>query len=307
MPFCTNCGEELPEAAKFCSKCGTQISSGNHPQPTRRKNNEPTEPERPKKKRKSKLLPVLALILVLAAVAIKFLGNGSVTDTIASFLNQDGDDNVPAYNDSPFEMTTDEEMEMNSYASNSYGEYAGSAALKEMIDNNAENSARSGEERERIEGIRYLDEMSESEQEEYQTAREERVYGDDIKNWRASYEGTWESVGVYDTDFSEFVDLNNSEVASLIDRNMVPANTIKFVFDNHFHGTAAFWTNGKLTVEGRYTIGDCGNMCIDAGNDDNVYFWMYSPTGEVLFCYVYYIDDDGTEKAAGVKLNRTSE
>ena len=28
MPFCSKCGEELPENANFCSKCGVRTSKG---------------------------------------------------------------------------------------------------------------------------------------------------------------------------------------------------------------------------------------------------------------------------------------
>ena len=31
MPFCSNCGEEVKEDTKFCSKCGTAINTVDQP------------------------------------------------------------------------------------------------------------------------------------------------------------------------------------------------------------------------------------------------------------------------------------
>ena len=37
MPFCTNCGQEIQEGAKFCASCGTPTNNDVHHESTKRK------------------------------------------------------------------------------------------------------------------------------------------------------------------------------------------------------------------------------------------------------------------------------
>lgn len=270
MPICPECGERLPDGAKFCKSCGAAIDS--NPQPEKQKNQ-----NQKKKKVSLKSILTTALITVLTGLLIGFFGNGSGKEQVSSEVSG----------------MTDEEIVLNGIAPNPYGDLMGSKSLKQAVSINSGNDEFEG-------SFGSLDDLSDSDLQEY----EEKLFGDDLKKWRESYAGTWQSVGLYVTELRKLENLKNAEVAELIDRNMVPTDNIKFIFNNRRKGTAAVWINGELNVEGEHSVGENGIMTINAPDTLPTYMWMYSSAPGVLFSYVYYVEDDGTEMASCIKFNR---
>ena len=80
MPYCKNCGKELPERATFCPNCGAPVASAAPPQVTERK-----EPQR-------KVRPVgVSIIAILEAVVSLFtLFGGIALVGLAAFLAAGG-------------------------------------------------------------------------------------------------------------------------------------------------------------------------------------------------------------------------
>lgn len=72
MPFCPQCGAQLPEGAQFCGSCGTPLAP-------------PTQPAaqaapKPGKKNKTGIIIVLVLVLLAAAVTAWLLWRGQVVE-----------------------------------------------------------------------------------------------------------------------------------------------------------------------------------------------------------------------------------
>ena len=290
MSFCSNCGEELPSGAKFCKFCGTPVR--NCPDTEESYDGEPeSKPAHDRRGQKKKVtfksIITTALITILGGVLIGFFGFAGGDPGSAS------EGNGPA-GQSDISGMTDEEMALNGITPGPDASLYGSRSLRKFIDQSRIDTAALGD------GFQNLDDISD----EAMASHEDNLFGGDLKRWRKSYAGTWQSVGLYVTKYSELENLQNSDVASIIDRNMTPSENIRFEFNNSRHGTAAIWINGNLNVEGEHCVYECGNISITAPDTLPVYMWMYSTVDGVLFSYVYYVEDDGTEMASCIKFNR---
>lgn len=119
-----------------------------------------------------------------------------------------------------------------------------------------------------------------------------------------SYTGTWKSVGVCSMKFKDFKDLSNLHKATYIAMNMKEVNSVSLTFGN---GHMKLAVNGKTSLEGNYTILSAGDVELKTSAGEVGNFWMYSDVDGELYCYIRYVEDDGTEMASGIKLKRISK
>ena len=86
--FCTRCGAEHEENARFCGKCGNPLSATEVNEETTLSNPETTEqpevdnvsqPEVPKKKSKKKIIAIaIGAVVLIAAILIALFATGTV-------------------------------------------------------------------------------------------------------------------------------------------------------------------------------------------------------------------------------------
>lgn len=295
MAFCKKCGAELVEGGKFCKRCGAPVESA----PARQKPVERKEvkEEKPKKKKSSiKTILTTALITILTGLVIGFCStmSGDGAGSISKIFTGKDTPAEQDYNSMPTGITNDE-MELNGIKPSPYGEYPGPKDLYKAIHQPILDT-------EGIPGIVDIDDLSDEELE----SSDDSLFEGNMKKWKSSYAGTWTSVGMYVMEYNDIMGLTNAEVAATIDQHMSQNEKVKFVFDNTRRGEAEIWMNGKLLTKGRHNVFQYGNMSIDADNGQT-WMWMYSPFNGVLFSYIYYIEDDGTEMATGLKFNRVTK
>ena len=123
-------------------------------------------------------------------------------------------------------------------------------------------------------------------------------------SYEASYTGTWKSVGVCSMKYKDIKDMSNLHKATFIAINMNEASHITLTFGNGYMKLAI---NGRTSLEGNYTISSTGDVKLQTPAGEAGNFWMYSDIDGELYCYIYYVDDDGIEMASGIKLKRISK
>lgn len=309
MSYCEKCGAKLNEGDKFCVECGAPVPSVQS-QSSRRQSfddsDEDDEDYQPKKSVGKKiaggilgfLIPV-ALVIVGVGIYGYLKGNtgdgggndrylpnilpeknaesqklSGSSDEVGSKKLVAGRDIAPAeFNDEDIPDTPDMPVNMDE--------------LDELDGLDG------------IEGIIDLDEMSESDRKAY----EERLFANSPERYEYEYTGTWQSVGLIVLKYRDIVDYTNGDLGKLIDKKMAKTNNIKFTFGN---GIAKMWVNDKLNLEGKYNVRESGNISVDSNSGERTMLWMYSPDHNTLYSYVYYIEDDGTEKSSCIKYNRVN-
>lgn len=118
-----------------------------------------------------------------------------------------------------------------------------------------------------------------------------------------AYTGTWVSDGVSVFDYTD-IDLSKKEVAALIDRNLKSTDAVEFALRR---GTVGMWFNGNEKFTGNYALLEDGNISIETTDGDKDTIWMFSPEDGVLYNYIRYTEDDGTEAVTAIKYHRTEE
>lgn len=335
MAFCTNCGNKLTDNDTFCPRCGTPVKSkigapsvadpinedmseassqpgevvigswrgdmmGEVADDNMTSGKDAASGQSLGKSKGKKILGgilglVLPVVLVVAGAGIYgfFTGSGGggevpkggsdpmVIDQRPNTSGNDLSDVVP-HGEMP---TSDQSIDLNESASDALDT---SDALDDLVGLDG------------LEGLIDLDDMSESERK----AHEERLFGTSASSGSLgeSYEGTWVSVGVVVLNYRDIADYLNGDLGRLIDQKMVSSENVMYVLSK---GNVKIWIGGKLNISGKYYVRESGNISVETETGDSSIIWMYSPDNSTLYSYLYFVDDDGTEKASCIKFKRT--
>lgn len=304
MAYCKHCGAELIEGGKFCKYCGTPV--GEEIEPNSQNNASVSEPKNGeggdvKHNRWGRILKVSIPTILIGAAGMILYGKFVPNVDNPSQVEYSGREGEPEVLESeateiagnPTGMT-DEEMKLNAVNAGPTADFLGSKAIRKVLGTLNQKLDTDG-----IEGIESLDGMSENELESYEIG----LYGYSPSAIAKSFVGTWKSVGGYSMKFKEIENLSNIELANLIDSHMTLGDNVKFIYSNHH---AEIWSGDHLSLSGKVEVGECANFIIETASGERGAIWMFSPTDGVLFNYLFYVDDDGTEMASGVKYNRVS-
>lgn len=284
MSFCKKCGAQLNEGDRFCTECGAPVTSE---APANQQETTPA-PARQEKKGKMSWGKLLGIALTATVVTIGINLWGTITG------DGGGDGSSPYQpNILPAETKGDDVVPDAGQADVAQG-FEAEDDVAQGLD------ASCGDDLEGIDGIIDLDDMSESDRAAY----EERLFGSSSSSAESldeAYTGTWVSTGLVVLNYRDIVDSTNGDLARLIDRNMAASDAVKFVVGN---GRVKLWIGGKQNLSGRYSIRESGNITVVTDAGEQSVMWMYSPNRSTLYSYVYYVDDDGTEKASCIKYLR---
>lgn len=310
MKYCPDCGAPIAEDSKFCESCGKPIANtqtkfsgsgtsyapeskgeftlgswedDDAPTTTRQENIKPSR--NPKKSKPSKkesssggFLKNMGkgLIAVILPVILSALGYGGYT----YFINNDvAEKPTPRYEqpiEQPEEVLTDQPVQQNDEQMTADSDLVGIEDLDGIVS------------------------VSDEEAEQQLKNIEQRSNN----RYENSYTGTWKSVGVLSMKYKDIKDLSNLHKATYIDMNMNEAENIGLTFGN---GHMKLVINGKTSLEGSYTISPTGDVKLQTSSGEVGNFWMYSDLEGELYCYIYYVEKDGTEMASGIKLKRISK
>lgn len=320
MKYCPNCGAPIIDASRFCKSCGTPVANANGsglrnssakifenssvpeakgeftlgswddddaPATIRKEELKPSRnPKLSKPSMKNRASGGFlknmgkGLIAAVLPIVLSALGYGGYS----YFLNNDGVDKADPICEQPTEQTTEQPVEQSTELPTQPVDVQ-TPVEPDLID---------------LEETQGIVSVSDEEAEQQLKNIEQRS----SNRFEDSYTGTWKSVGVCSMKFKDFKDLSNLHKATYIAMNMKEVNSVSLTFGN---GHMKLSVNGKTSLEGNYTILSAGDVELKTSAGEVGNFWMYSDVDGELYCYIRYVEDDGTEMASGIKLKRISK
>lgn len=315
MAVCKNCGTELVKGAKFCKSCGTPVSNAS------------SFFQNKAGWLKRILTVALPIGLTVAGTGAYGLfkgglpGKGNVgNELVNELINKAG--NMMA-NEVADEVANEvaNNNEASSYQPNvlpqaknsSKGTAAtskgtattnkGTAAATQSATNSNDEFINDGfvGDLDNVDGMINIEDMTPQQRKAY----EERLEGShDIQYYENAYQGTWKSVGIAPIPYKEVENLKKMDVATRIDQRMIVSDNVRLYMDK---GQLKLTNKGRTILTGKYTILEDGNISVETPSGGTGTIWMFSTIDSVLFSYIFYEDDDGTEMASCMKLGRINK
>ncbi len=288
MAVCKNCGTELVKGAKFCKSCGTPVSGAS------------SFLQGKAGWLKRILMVALPIGLTVAGTSAYGLfkgglsGNGNVGNEVIDNVGNEVAGEVANMNETssyqpnilPQEKNTGKGAEATAqHAANSNDGFINDGFVGDVDG---------------VEGFINIEDMTPQQRKAY----EERLEGShDIQYYEDAYRGTWKSVGIAPIPYKEVENLKKTDVATRIDQRMIVSDNVRLYMDK---GQMKLTNKGRTILAGKYTILEDGNISVETPSGGTGTIWMFSTIDSVLFSYIFYEDDDGTEMASCMKLGRIS-